>query len=309
MRHAHRVILLVVIAALSVAVVRLYPSETLAPTVADDLDSVRGRIRALKADSANLGTCHDRMHEIGGDAYAEFGLHALDASDEWCNAGYIHGIIEAALSASTDPLSDIATLCADRDPGTFAGWECWHGVGHGLMDYTYNDLPKVIAMCRSLPVGGAECVNGAFMENAISESDEHVTVWRRDDDSFFPCDGEDASVAGDCYLYAPVWYLERHDRDYAAAFDWCLGADGYVSSCVRGVGAQAMKDGIADPEAAARICASITSELREDCIAGMTGIVVFHNASVWPAEDWCANRDAIDRPACQAQIRALQPMF
>jgi hypothetical protein len=137
------------------------------------------------------------------------------------------------------------------------------------------------------------------MENFLAEGTEHPTVWRRDDESFFPCDTDIA----DCYLYAPAWYFERHGHDYAAAFYWCLGADGYVSSCVRGVGAQAMKDNVGDPESVAVICAMITSELRADCIAGMTGILAFHHASVAPAEAWCENREGDNRVACKAELK------
>lgn len=313
MRRAHRVLsfaAIVALVALSVAAVRSRPSEVAAPVVADDLGSVRDQIAALKADTAGLGTCHERMHEIGGGAYAAFGLHALDASDEWCNAGYIHGIIEAAVSASTDPLADIATLCDGRDPATFAGWECWHGVGHGLMDYTGNDLSRSLSACVALPDGTDACLNGVWMENFVADDDTHATRWRRDDESFYPCDSKGlVDGIGACYVYVPVWWLDRHDHDYAAAFDWCLGADGWASTCVRGVGAQAMKDGIADPEAAARMCASIPDGRRGDCVAGMTGIVAFHNASVKPAEAWCANRDAVDQPACEAELRALRQMF
>ncbi len=280
--------------------------------MSDLLASVRADIAALKADTDNLGTCHDRMHELGRHSYETFGLSALDASDEWCNAGYIHGIIEAALSASADPGADIAALCADKDPRTFAGRQCWHGVGHGLMDYTLNDLPAALATCRALPVGGAECANGALMENFIAEGDTHATSWRRDDNSFYPCDSialEGLREKESCHLYAPVWYLERHDHDYAAAFDWCAGAEEYASSCVRGVGSQAMKDGIADPEAAAGICVLANDQSRADCIAGMTGIVAFHNASIAPAEAWCARRNAVDRIACETAIASLWPMF
>lgn len=302
--------LLVAIVALSVAIAHAYPSRVLAPTAADDLGSVRDRIAALKADVANLGTCHDRVHELGGSAYAEFGLHALDASDEWCNAGYVHGVIEAALAASTDPLRDIATLCAGRDPKTFSGWECWHGVGHGLMDYTGNDLSRSLSTCLALSVGAEECMNGVWMENFVADDDVHATAWRRDDESFYPCDSKGlVDGIGACYVYVPIWWLDRHEHDYAAAFDWCLDANGWAPTCVRGVGAQAMKDGIADPEAAALVCASISTGLREECVAGMTGIVAFHNASVEPAEAWCANRDAVDRPACETELKALRRMF
>ncbi len=273
------------------------------------LDAVRAEINAFKTDTASLGTCHENMHAIGQRAFLAYGISALEVGDEWCNAGYIHGVIEVALAQAEDPVAMMTTLCDAFPASTFSGWECRHGLGHGLMYYTENDLPRSAALCASVPGDASACVNGVWMENFVAEEALHATDWRRDDDSFYPCDADVADGIADCYLYAPVWYLERHGHDYAAAFDWCLGADGYVSSCVRGVGAQAMKDNVDDPESVVAICATIAGELRADCVAGMTGTLAFHHASIAPAEAWCENREGDDRVACEAELRALQAWF
>lgn len=273
------------------------------------LDAVRAEIAALKIDVERHGTCHESMHEIGQRAFVAYGIDALEVGDEWCNAGYIHGVIEKALAAADDPIATMGELCDGFPSGSFSGWECRHGVGHGLMYYTANDLPRSVALCESAPGDASACINGVWMENFVAEEEVHATEWRRDDDSFYPCDANVADGTADCYLYAPVWYLERHDDDYGAAFEWCVGADAYASTCVRGIGAQAMKDNVADPEAAAAICTNATRDLREDCIAGMTGILAFHNAAIAPAEAWCAKREGNDRVACEAEIRALQGWF
>lgn len=273
------------------------------------LDAVRAEIVALKADAAGAGTCHERMHAVGQRAFATYGISALDVGDEWCNAGYIHGVIETALAGAEDPVAMMGELCDAFPASSFSGWECHHGTGHGLMYYTDNDLPRSVALCESVPGDASACINGVWMENFVAEEELHATGWRRDDDSFYPCDANVADGTADCYLYAPVWYLERHGHDYAAAFEWCAGAGGFVSSCARGVGAQAMKDNVADPESAAAICETAEDDLREDCVAGMAGILAFHHAALAPAEEWCERREGNDRVACEAEIRALQGWF
>jgi hypothetical protein len=86
------------------------------------MDDVRVRIAGVKADAERLGTCHERLHEIGREAFGRYGVAALNVSEEWCNAGYVHGVIEMALAESGDPIAAMLALCADADERSFSGW-------------------------------------------------------------------------------------------------------------------------------------------------------------------------------------------
>ncbi len=271
------------------------------------LVQIRDQITEISRTTKNAETCHEQMHEFGHQAFDQYGLSALDASDESCNGGYIHGVIESALGQTSDPIGLMKMLCDEKDTATFSGWECVHGIGHGLMAYTENDLPVALSLCQELS-DASVCVNGVWMENFIAEEEYHPTEWRKKNESFFPCE-EGLLGRTDCYLYAPVWYLETNMHDYTKAMNWCRGAGDYQATCVQGVGSQAMKDNYDQLDEVVLVCDASSDGFRDACIRGMTGMLVFHNASIDEAVDWCSKRSDADQEVCQNTIKSLGAMF
>ncbi len=271
------------------------------------LDQIRDQITEISRTTTNAEICHEQMHELGHHAFDQYSLSALDASDESCNGGYIHGVIESALVQTDDPIGLMKTLCDGKDTATFSGWECVHGIGHGLMAYTENDLPIALSLCQDLSDASA-CINGVWMENFNAEEEYHPTEWRKNDASFFPCE-EGLIGRNDCYLYAPIWYLDQQGHDYGQAMDWCRGAGDGERMCVQGVGSQAMKDRSDRSDEIISVCDSSPDGFRDACIRGMTGMLVFHNASTDEATEWCSERSDTDQEVCQSTIKSFAPMF
>ncbi len=92
------------------------------------------------------------VREIGHAAYEkydDFGK-AMKYQDELCSSGYVHGVIEERFAQSGDILTDMKTMCADYRAGGYLQWQCYHGIGHGVMYYTSNDLPAP-SKCATLP--------------------------------------------------------------------------------------------------------------------------------------------------------------
>lgn len=111
-------------------------------------------------------------HHVGHEAYDAVGnlTLALELGDARCVKGYYHGVIEEALSKhAQDGEYGIVGLCDPLldQPEPWDG--CVHGLGHGLMWRSGDDLEGAIADCAALPEdrGRQRCVDGALMENSL----------------------------------------------------------------------------------------------------------------------------------------------
>ncbi len=133
----------------------------------------------MEEDDEVLRGCHPVAHEIGHTAYEKYGDfgEAMKFQDEVCNSGYVHGVIEERFAQSDDVLTDMKTMCADYgEAGGYLEWQCYHGIGHGVMYFTSNDLPRALGMCDAFEgaAGRSSCYNGTFMENFGADGNLHI---------------------------------------------------------------------------------------------------------------------------------------
>ncbi len=275
------------------------------------LDRLREEI---ETDDALSRSCHALVHEIGREAYKEYGDvgEAMKYRDEVCNSGYLHGIIETKFSESEDVFADMRTMCGEYRHGSFLSYQCNHGLGHGVMFYTANDLPRSLEMCDALEdsFASSNCANGVFMENFNADQKLHLSQFLKEENPFYPCMNQAERHKDDCYLYAPTYFLSLHENDYAGALRWCEGAEaGYEPACAYGVGTQTMKENLNDPKFVESICMGGEPEQREPCIEGMTGLYISHTGALEPARGLCARLEPINRPACYGTVEELSGLF
>ncbi len=268
----------------------------------------------IAEDDALLRSCHPLVHEIGRAAYEKYGDfgEAMKYQDEVCNSGYLHGIIETRLSKSTDVFADMKTMCSPYPRGSFLGWQCYHGLGHGAMFYTANDLPRSLEMCEAFrnPSRRSSCANGVFMENFSADQKLHLSAYLKESDPLYPCAEQAERYKGDCYLYAPTYFLSLNKGDYVAALEWCEGAEAdFSSSCAHGVGMQTMKENMSDPKFVESTCMKGKPGQIKSCIEGMVGLYVFHHASLEPARALCDRLEASNRQACHGEIESESNLF
>jgi hypothetical protein len=260
-----------------------------------------------------LRSCHALVHSLGHEAYEkykDFG-EAMSYQNELCNSGYIHGVIEKHFTAESDIGSAMTNVCDSYVRGSFVRWQCTHGIGHGLMYYSNNDLPNTLALCDTLPdsLDQSVCRNGVFMENFNTDHKVHASSYLRDDDSFFPCGEQTEKHKSDCYLYAPTHYLTRHKNEYTKALDWCRGAvEKFIETCAQGVGSQAMKENISTPDLVETACES-DEELRESCLRGMVELYAFHHGAIEPAEALCKILKGKNQAPCRERVLLLSALF
>lgn len=230
--------------------------------------------RDTRQDARTSTMCHLLAHEVGKAAFFKlrsFTL-AIQFRSEVCNAGFTHGVIEAFFSTQNNLDDAVSTACKDMNPFGYKGWQCYHGIGHGIMVATGNDLPATLQTCgRFDQASKRACINGAFMENFNTQENLHPSRFLNKNDPFFPCETQSDADKNDCYVYAPTYYLTLFPGQYEQAFAWCTKAPAsYVDHCVTGVGSQAMKDMPYTPGDVAALC--MRSAFVDQCIGGMIGM-------------------------------------
>ena len=269
------------------------------------LDKLR---EETKWNDSVVRSCHALAHDLGHHAYEkyqDFGK-AVQYKDELCNSGYLHGVIEAHFSKSADIFTTLQTVCSNYSTTTFVGWECYHGVGHGLMYYTSNNLPESIKLCGEYADISAAgwCRNGAYMENFNTDQKLHHSQFLRPDDPFYPCPEQEESHKNACYLYTPMYYLSLHKNDYSGALAWCKTAEqAHQNICANGVGNQAIKENINNPKMVEKICMAGDSDQLKPCISGLVGLYVNHFGSVQPAQELCKQLEESNQETCENVIK------
>ena len=270
--------------------------------------------REIKTDDALARSCHPLVHDIGHAAYEKYGDfgEAMKYQDEVCNSGYLHGIIESRFSESDDVFADMKTMCDQYRSGSYMSWQCYHGIGHGVMFYTANDLPRSLKMCEGFDTdfGRSNCANGVFMENFNADQKLHLSKFLKESDPFYPCAQQANRYKAHCYLYAPTYFLSLNESDYDAALEWCNGAEaGFEPSCAYGVGTQAMKENLNDPKLVESVCMNGEDGQTAPCIEGMTSLYINHHGSLEPARELCSRLEKPNRPACYDAIAADASLF
>jgi hypothetical protein len=258
-------------------------------------------------------SCHSIVHDIGHASYVkykDFGL-AMQYQDEFCNSGYLHGIIEIHFAKSKDIFTDIQNVCAPYKEGSFLSLECFHGIGHGLMYYTLNDLPKSLKICEQLnnKLAQNSCAGGVFMENFNTDQKDHLSTYLKIEDPSYPCTIQDKKLKSICYTYAPIYFLNLHKNDYKGALDWCRGVEqGYHDACAEGVGGQIIKENIQDPIFVEKICISGKINETTPCIRGMINLYTNHFGDLEKSKKLCFKLQFMNRQNCLETLD-LRPPF
>ncbi len=266
----------------------------------------------MDADPFVFKNCHTLAHEIGHEAfkkYQDFST-ALKYQDITCSDGYLHGVIEQAFAKQyTDAptlLKKVQKLCDNLKGQTD---RCYHGVGHAMMYYTSNDLPKSLALCENYSgIPRRRCYEGVFMENFLSDPDLHPSKYVNFTNPFYPCPEEKTQYKLYCYFYAPILFLHLNNDDYAKALEWCeTDKSGYASECIKGVGSLIVKYNIKDPGFGEKLCAA--SKDVKDCIAGMVSYALTFYGNSQRVLQMCNQMDADHKNMCIGDLNKTVHLF
>ncbi|GAC1510776.1 MAG: hypothetical protein NVS2B16_11270 [Chloroflexota bacterium] len=267
----------------------------------------------MQRDPEVLRSCHALVHEIGHAAYWKYGdfARALIYQDDLCGSGYMHGVVEARLAGVSDVYAELQRICAAYALSRLAG-KCYHGVGHGLMNYTHNDVPRSLQLCDNydLPIVRIRCSEGVFMENFNTDQKAHPSRYLRASDPMYPCPVQTTFYKGTCYYYAPIYYLSLHYEDYAGALRWCTHAEPhFIVTCVTGVGSRIEKQNIANPRFVERMCATAGSSGTGACIDGMVSYYLVNFDSVSKGFSLCRSLQPAHQRACYWAVESRRTLF
>jgi hypothetical protein len=212
------------------------------------LDSLE---RRAARDTSLAPAGHQLAHALGRDAVAVRGGDAEVIRE--CRAvfasGCYHGVVEAALrSSGRIDMPGLERLCIGLaiNGGPAPGFECLHGLGHGVLGARGGDLEAALRDCDALSTArrARYCHLGAFMEavNAAANGahqGHHMGLTIDSADPYSPCRAFGDPYASSCWLFQGYLILRANGFDAARALAVCDTApDGRAARCYEGVGHQ-----------------------------------------------------------------------
>ncbi len=258
-------------------------------------------------------SCHGLVHDIGHETYAKHNdfAAAMAYRDDICGSGFLHGVIESHFAKVDNVFEEMDTICNAYTTLNEKA-KCYHGVGHGIMFYTENDLPGSITYCDRYPEQEARvrCAEGIFMENFNTEQKDHVSEYLDEQNPASICETQKSIYKGTCYFYAPLHYLSLYTDAYTEALVWCTTLDKeFQAVCASGVGSRAIKQHITSPHFVEKVCLSGTKAQFKSCLDGMVSYYLVHVDSLSKAKEMCLTLDQSSQQACEWSVLYREDFF
>jgi hypothetical protein len=246
------------------------------------------------------GDCHTIAHLIGSATLARFKGDAAAAMGQGsmvCGSGYYHGLIEyTLLGTRTEPqlVAKVKSMCSDRKAlnTTFLLYQCVHGLGHGVMVFSADNLPWALTMCSKLENSWMQqsCSGGVFMQNfnLPSKLSPFQSIYVKKNDLLYPCDWVAAKYKFYCYLQVTEHILYATNYDWQKTASICAGAGKPWSAiCFQSYGRDASGASAYNPQAAYEFC-SDTGPGLADCVYGVVRDFTNNDANGRRAAQFCA---------------------
>jgi cytochrome c553 len=213
--------------------------------------------RAMPAVHAD---CHQISHWIGHAGLAYYKNNpgvALSHGAMTCNSGYYHGVLQVALAGlprdvvvrKAQHLCDAPAVNKDD----FLLYQCVHGLGHGLMIYSGDDLPWSLRTCHKLLTSfdRVSCTGGVFMQNL--DTTMGVSKYLSKKNPIYPC---------------PIVAQALDGYHWKRTAAWCRKSEpGWVATCFQSFGRDASGATEYHPKQTIHLCSLAGSGERE-CLYG-----------------------------------------
>jgi hypothetical protein len=267
-------------------------------------------------------SCHRIAHAIGAGSLAHHrGNVARTFADgsSTCFSGYYHGVLERALAnvetRDATRLGNVARgLCDDPQvhSSRWMEYNCYHGLGHGLMITTGYGLPLSLDACERIAtyVDRTSCKGGAFMEN-ITSSYGFTSRWLRDDDPVYPCNAVGADDKLTCYGMVTSRILRVIGLDWEGTAEICSKVEArFVATCFHSLGRDISGQTHRDAEQIVEHCAVTRAYGAEaDCIQAAAMDMTSNFTSGDEASGLCEAAPAATRGKCYYGIGGVMGRF
>ena len=252
--------------------------------------------------------CHQIAHEIGHAGYVRYhgnAAQALANGSMTCWSGYYHGVIERAFGGV--PRSKVASiarsLCTGKEINRtyFLLYQCVHGLGHGLMIYSLNDLPYSLHVCDELATAWDQtsCTGGVFMQNFLPGPMQIApTKWLSRKDLLYPCDKVGSRDKLYCYLMVTSRVLPVVHYDFRKAATWCWKAEkAWIATCFQSFGRDASGFSVQSPPKIVATC-RLAGTMERECIYGASRDLTSNDVGPARATRMCLLASAPTRSYC-----------
>jgi hypothetical protein len=267
-----------------------------------------------------MSQCHQLAHVIGNTAAEMYPSvsEAFAKGDSFCWSGYYHGVMERAVSLmgidkAEKSLNEFCTDIPGKDKYSFDYYNCVHGLGHGLMSITRNELFDSLKFCDNLS-GDWErqsCWGGAFMENVMADNRNHKTKYLKPDDLVYPCNAVDQKYKQQCYLMQTSYMLSKNGSDFKNVFELCQQADAdFQDTCAESAGRDASGQSISNTEKTRDTCAlALNDRQHEHCIVGAVKDFISYHHDDTKAHELCAAVPSKFKDSCETTANLYYQSF
>jgi cytochrome c553 len=264
------------------------------------------RISGVHAD------CHQISHWIGRAGlvyYKHDAGQALSHGAMTCNSGYYHGVLQVALAGLPRDVvvRKAKKLCSAPAVNTedFLLYQCVHGLGHGLMIYSGDDLPWSLRTCHKLLTAfdRVSCTGGVFMQNL--DTTMGTSRYLRAKDPIYPC-----TVVADpdkvyCYLMVTSRIQTLDGYNWRKTAAWCRKSEpGWVETCFESYGRDASGTSQYHPAETIRLCLQ-AGRNTGDCIYGAARDYANNYAGGPQSSELCTASPASYRPRCYEGVGTI----
>lgn len=257
-----------------------------------------------------VSQCHPITHVIGRVATNKYTdvAEAYTHGDPFCWSGYYHGVLEGVVGKIGgkhlgDSLNGICANLPGKATYNFDYFNCVHGLGHGVMAFTQDELFDALKLCDRLD-GSWEresCYSGVFMENVIVDNKNHFTKYLKPTEPLYPCNAVDTKYKTPCYLMQTSYMLKVTNGDFAKVFGYCAKAEeAFRPTCYQSLGRDASGRSASDIVITRQTCEIGKGfEQRSNCVIGAVKDIISYFHSDVQAKEFCASLDSDLKETCR----------
>jgi hypothetical protein len=271
-----------------------------------------------KIDSVLQAQGHPIAHELGAYALTAYGT--IDTTLANCSykvfGGCFHGALQSYFASL--PQIDASVIQGLPCPSDtlFRQYTCLHGVGHGLMLATGNNLTQSLPLCDDLPTsfGQGSCWGGAFMENVVGYMENasgtahhHGSIpqvyYANASDPQYPCDIVADKYKDSCWLIQTSLILYLHGGDFSYLAKVCPQTGAWNLTCYQSMGRDASDYALNDPPKVVSYCAlALDAAGRAACIRGFAADIVLNFVSPERGIAACKQLPDVDKAPCYDRV-------
>ena len=252
-------------------------------------------------DPSFATSCHEFTHLIGEEAYKKFKQESkfeVVPETYYCGYGFYHGFI-IKLMSSGDDLSLAQQFCmytdrAINENSQTTQLDCYHGIGHGVTDYSSTELlgsgkeqvliDNSVALCEEVSSSNEQllrCIDGIFHSiGDIYLSDPDYMNSKDEQDPMALCRRQNIEHRKVCYGAMGYLVMQNFKEDFDKALGYAsqIEEPEYAKALIRPMAGYRSYSTLGIDKNGENItsCSMLDDELAKECLMGLVeGITDF----------------------------------